>query len=1382
MHGLSQCAQAGVSPGFRRRARVGVAVGLSLAFIAASGSPALADQARRNEWWLRTLHVTNAWQTTRGSGVTVAVLDTGVDPAQADLTGSVTTGHDYTNSGETAGTQFWGIHGTEVASLIAGHGHGPDQANGIVGVAPAAKILSVRVTLEANDPALSNQTIAAGLPNAIASGIKWAVQHHATIIDLPLDPVTTSGAPGSGGSTAERAAVKYALSKHVVLVAPAGDEGAGADPVNYPAAYPGVIAVGAFDRHFVKAPFSSHQRYVAVTAAGAGITAASPPVTAASTSGTAASPSSNYPQLNSTSAASAMVAGIVALIRAQFPTLTPAQITHAITTGTMNHRPGGRAIGSGFGTIDAAKALIAAAGIAERVPTSAASGTAGQAAPSQPAGQNNPIHRNIRGALIKDAVIAGVVFLLLLGLIFAITAWRRRNARSARLAEVRAAVQPPGRKPVVAKSAARGAAKNGSPAGVQAVAGGPDAEEAEPQLEPAGFIAAPLGPAAGGSGASGFTGSASSGFTGSAAGFTGSGFSGSGTGFTGSSFTGSGFTGSASSGFAAAGPTSAVPGGLAFGAAGISRAGGIAPPAGLGPAEASGSPAGAGAAGISPAARSSPAGGINPPQALGPAAGPGSSAAGDPPAGFGPSAGLSSAAGLGPSAGFGSAAGAGAQDASPAGAATPGLTQPAGAGTGLPPWALISQDPAAKAAASAAIPDSAFPGVPAAPSAGDAASGTEPASGTAGVARTGSRLTQSPRQSRAPQVSGRPPWEPAAEPNSDLPWTQAPAPSHVGAGSLPEQVRPGPPAPALPAWEEMAQQAWPGGPKAAALHPPIPPADEPNARPGREAGRPGGPRIVPAAGLVPPQPASPEQPRQPENLPGYAWNTRAGVEPFRAAQAGPGPAPGPTGAAQAGNDPSAGIASPPAGAATPPAGAATPPAGIGSPSAGAATPPASPVSAAVSPSATSPSAASQPGVTPTRRPSLALPRRLGSSMARPAGGAAGTDSGVTPVAGGLTGETQADGLAVPGPASGLTVPGPAVPGPAGGLAVPGPVGGGVAGAGATGPVADGPDWPAAGVNQPPFPPAPRPATDFGLPGAGQLERGPFPRAIKPPTDPGAAGTAAWGPSTTGAQPSGGSPAGPALPQRDSPANGPGPAKGGQPGASAALPTAARPGASKPGVSKPGVSKRGAAKTAAAKPGEGSARPKTGVPPWEITDSFLAVPPADASASPAPGAPTASQQSGVRAAPPWDTAPIPVSPPTGANTWGGGPGVASPSSDAGSWGGAPAKASQPGGAGTASGWGGGPAAATQPGDASSWSGPAAAGQPDEPRGAGTDGAGPADSTESFPAVGSGADQRSPRTNPGDSTESFPSLRPRADEDAFRLFPPVRGTDNRPDGKD
>ncbi len=557
-----------------------MAAGLTLAFVVAASSPALADQVRRNEWWLRALHVTSAWQTTRGPGVTVAVLDTGVNPAQPDLAGSVVTGPDFTNSGRTSGGQFWGIHGTEVASLIAGHGHGGGQANGIIGIAPAAKILSVRVTLESNDPLLSNQAIAAGLPNAIAHGIRWAVRHEATVIDLPLDPVTAPGAVGSGGSPAERAAVNYALAKHVVLVAPAGDNGTDSDSVNYPAAYRGVISVGAFDRSFVKAQFSSHQPYVTVTAAGVGVTAVGP--------------SGSYPQLHSTSAASAVVAGIVALIQAQFPTLDPAQITKALTTSTVFHRPGGRADGSGFGTVDAAKALIAAAGIAETVSKAAGSSTtAGQAPPSPPAGHSSPIHRNLSGTLAKDAAIAGVVFLLLLGLIFAITTWRRRHARSARLAEVRAAAQParkagPGaaRKQAAAKAGAKGRAKKGEQAGDM------DPGAAEPQLEPAGFIPAPLGPAAQGSGAAGFTGSASPGFTGSAGGFTGSsgGFTGSAAGFTGSAggFTGSavGFTGSAagftgsSAGFAGSAPSGFAATSPPPGPGGPSDPGGLAGPGG----------------------------------------------------------------------------------------------------------------------------------------------------------------------------------------------------------------------------------------------------------------------------------------------------------------------------------------------------------------------------------------------------------------------------------------------------------------------------------------------------------------------------------------------------------------------------------------------------------------------------------------------------------------------------------------------------------------------------------------------------------------------------------------------------------------------------------
>ncbi len=422
-----------MSRGFPRRAQAGVAVGVALTFLVMASSPALADHVRSQEWWLRTLHVTRAWRSTHGAGVTVAVLDTGVDAKQADLTGSVITGPDYTHSGRTPGGAFWGTHGTAVASIIAGHGHGAGNADGVIGIAPSAKILSVRVTLESNDPLLNDATVAAGLPGAIARGIRYAVKQHAAVIDLPLDPVTTPGAAGSGGSPAERAAVAYALARHVVLVAPAGDGGIRGDAVNYPAAYPGVISVGAFNEKFVKAPYSSHRAYVTLTAAGDGVTAANG--------------LKGYALVHSTSAASAVVAGIAVLIKAQFPALTPAQVRQVLTTSTVFRPRGGRNDGSGYGTVDAASALMAASKMVEAVPASAtgASGAA-QAPPSAPAVDSTVVRKNLGHNLMTDAGIAVVVFLVLLGAIFGVTTWRRRRAREARLAEVRAATRVPVRK------------------------------------------------------------------------------------------------------------------------------------------------------------------------------------------------------------------------------------------------------------------------------------------------------------------------------------------------------------------------------------------------------------------------------------------------------------------------------------------------------------------------------------------------------------------------------------------------------------------------------------------------------------------------------------------------------------------------------------------------------------------------------------------------------------------------------------------------------------------------------------------------------------------------------------------------------------------------
>ena len=244
-----------------------------------SAVPASADQARQQEWWLRSLGVTGAWAASQGAGVTVAVLSDGVDARHADLAGAVTTGPAPAGAPVASG-QYFGERGTPIASLIAGRGHGSGDGSGIMGVAPEARILSVPVTLPPDDPQLSESSLAAGIPAAIAAGIRYAVGHGASVIDLPIDPgqagsTGTGGATAAaGGSAAEQAAVKYALAHNVVLVAPAGDDELAGDAPNYPAAYRGVIAVGAFDSAFNKAAFSSHQSYVTITAAGAGVLAA----------------------------------------------------------------------------------------------------------------------------------------------------------------------------------------------------------------------------------------------------------------------------------------------------------------------------------------------------------------------------------------------------------------------------------------------------------------------------------------------------------------------------------------------------------------------------------------------------------------------------------------------------------------------------------------------------------------------------------------------------------------------------------------------------------------------------------------------------------------------------------------------------------------------------------------------------------------------------------------------------------------------------------------------------------------------------------------------------------------------------------------------------
>src|SRR6266508_4890869 len=128
-----------------------------------AGPSAYADSIRDRQWYLTYLKADQLHKITQGAGVTVAVIDSGVDGHHPDLAGNVLQGKDFIKPG-TGWTDTDG-HGTAIASLIAGHGHGPGHHDGILGLAPAAKILPVRTGTSAE---------VQGGQDRIVDAIRWA--------------------------------------------------------------------------------------------------------------------------------------------------------------------------------------------------------------------------------------------------------------------------------------------------------------------------------------------------------------------------------------------------------------------------------------------------------------------------------------------------------------------------------------------------------------------------------------------------------------------------------------------------------------------------------------------------------------------------------------------------------------------------------------------------------------------------------------------------------------------------------------------------------------------------------------------------------------------------------------------------------------------------------------------------------------------------------------------------------------------------------------------------------------------------------------------------------------------------------------------------------
>jgi type VII secretion-associated serine protease mycosin len=297
-----------------------VAVGVLTAATSAYGA---TSDVRKAEWPLDAQHLRAAevWTHTRGQGVTVAVLDTGVDAQHPDLAGQVLPGTGLIGA---PGDDGWSdqsndSHGTSIAAIIAGTGKA--NGDGMIGLAPAATILPVRISLGSSVE-----------PVNVAKGIQYAIAHHARIINI------SSGIPDPDPTL--RAAIHFALAHNVIVIAAAGNNGQNGNPAEYPGSFPGVVNVAGIDQTG-KPWFDSES--------GPTITLAAPAVDIAS-----AAASGGYLHGVGTSYAAPYVAAAAALVWSAHPTATAGQVIRQLIT-TADHTSS--ATYDGYGVIDPLHAL-----------------------------------------------------------------------------------------------------------------------------------------------------------------------------------------------------------------------------------------------------------------------------------------------------------------------------------------------------------------------------------------------------------------------------------------------------------------------------------------------------------------------------------------------------------------------------------------------------------------------------------------------------------------------------------------------------------------------------------------------------------------------------------------------------------------------------------------------------------------------------------------------------------------------------------------------------------------------------------------------------------------------------------------------------------------
>ena len=340
-----------------------------------------------------------------GSGVTIALLSTGVDSTVPGLSGKVTNGPDYIFAPQVAETNFLG---TVLAGFIVG-------VPGIVsGIAPDARILSLRTEPDSSEPGA--QSFYDNPPDAQqieAEAIRYAVGHGAQVI---FTDYGTNDAPDSELLSA----VSYAVSKNVVLVAPAfASSGVQNWRYLYPEGLPGVIGTSA-----VMLPGGTAPQATASGQTDNSVLISGP--------ADAVVASADY-QLQSIGTALGYVTGTVALIKQRFPSLSPALVGRALAMSARYHPSGGYSPSAGFGVLDPNDAILDAGQLARLTATAPAGApgvvAAGAYLGGAPPGAISALPPAGRIAYLYRALIALGVALLAAAVVLAIR-WRRPRARS----------------------------------------------------------------------------------------------------------------------------------------------------------------------------------------------------------------------------------------------------------------------------------------------------------------------------------------------------------------------------------------------------------------------------------------------------------------------------------------------------------------------------------------------------------------------------------------------------------------------------------------------------------------------------------------------------------------------------------------------------------------------------------------------------------------------------------------------------------------------------------------------------------------------------------------------------------------------------------------